>query len=218
MQTSCVRNACFPPSRRIRLGRCSALPLSLETALSQRTNKALLRSICEDAFQLQEERCQRQNERLENMLKERTGQLLFTRGLLNVRGVLEYLEDECRVSHIFEKDPSRQEIWAQILQESGKESLVACLLRANDKLKRKSTKPHSLEQDISEMYQHAGNSIHGHGKLSPVQYEGMRRSVEIVEGPLLPNHCQMFVCICQHFGVPYRYSQVNAQVEIDQTA
>ena len=176
----------------------------------------MLRSICEDAFQLQE--AQRQNGRLESMLKERTAQLLFTRGLLSVRGILEYLEDECRISHDFEKDPSRQEIWAQILKESGNDSLVDCLLRANDKVKRKSTKPHSLEQDISEMYQHASNSIHGHGKLYPVQYEDMHRSVEIVEGPLLPNHCQMFVCICQHFGVPYRYSQVNAQVEIDQTA
>lgn len=202
--------------------RCRGLPTSLESALSRRTDKKLLRDICEDAFQKQdeihklefellEERSGRVKDRLDNLLQKRSADLLFAQGLLNVRGVLEYLEDECRQTHILKNSNNRQEIWAQILQESANQELVACLARANDKLKRKSSKPLRLEEDISEMYQFASNSVHG--KLSPELYRELDKVVYIVEGPLLPKHCQMLICICKHFGFPYMYHQVRTQHE-----
>ena len=33
--------------------------------------------------------------------------------------------------------------------------------------------------------------------------------VDIVEEPLLPKKTQMMVCICEHFGFPYKYHQVK---------
>ena len=167
-----------------RKSRCLALPTSLESALSPRIDKNLLRDICEDVFQQQAERSKlefelaqekfgRENERLKYLLKKRTADLLFTRGLLNVRGVLEFLEDECRETHIL-KDPSnRQEIWTCILQDTANQRLVKCLARGNDKLKRKAFKPVNLERDIDVMYKFASNSIHG--KLSPTTVCGSRK-------------------------------------------
>lgn len=194
----------------------------MESALSRRTDKQLLRDICVDAFQQQEdfrklqlelaeEKFGRANERLKNLLKERTADLLFTKGLLNGRGVLEYLQDEWRESHLLQNPIDRQEIWTQILQEPANKDLVACLVRANDKLKRKSTTPLKLEQDISDMYQFASNSVHG--KLSPEMYTDLKKFVHIVEGPLLPKHCQMLVCICEHFDFPYIFRQVTTHHE-----
>ena len=172
---------------RLRSVKCRALPISLESALSRRTDKKLLRDICIDAFQQQEqerkleaqlaeekfrgaeEKFGRLNERLENLLKMRTADLLFTKGLLNVTGVLEYLEDDCRETRVLQNPNDRQEIWTHILQETANQDLKKCLVRANDKLKRKSSKPLKLEEDISEMYHFASNSVHG--KLSPVYME-----------------------------------------------
>lgn len=148
-------------------------------------------------------------DRLDNLLQKRSAELLFARGLLNVRGVLEYLEDDCRQSHILKNPNDRQEIWTQILQESANQNLVTCLARANDKLKRKSSKPLNIERDISEMYQFASSSVYG--KLSPELYREQEKIVYIVEGPLLPKHCQMLICICKQFGFPYMYSQVKTQ-------
>ena len=224
-----LHNICRIPFRRCLSNQCFALLTSLESALSRRTDKKLLRDICEEAFrhqqelhqqelqssrlelQLVDEKSGRAIERLQTLLKERTADLFFTKGVLNVIGVLEYLEDECRTTHILKNLNDRQEIWTQILQEPSNQDLVKCLNRASDERKRKSSKPLKLEEDISQMYQFASNTIHG--RLSHEYYEDQGKFVYIVEGPLLPKHCQMLICICTHFGFPLKYRQVTTQHE-----
>lgn len=212
----------------LRSVRCRALPTSLECALSRRTDKKLLRDICQDAFQRQEEvhkiqlerrklqlelleeKLGRANERLRNLLKDRSAELLFSQGLLTVRGVLEYLEDDCRWCHILKDPNDRQEIWTEILQQSANQDLVKGLTRVNDE----EVDRRKLEQEISELCLYATDEAHAtlYTKyLSAQTYFDQKSYVHIFEGPLLSKHCRMMMCICEHFGFPYMYRQVKTQ-------
>lgn len=182
MQTSICRHftSSSLQSTQRRKSRCLALPASLDIALSRRTNKALLRSICEDAFLQQqaafeqqqtlflEQQAQAQqrlalqgdslgqeNCRLRHLLRDRTAQLLASRGALTITGVLTNLEHEHSFVYFSDEHPSCQEVWTDILER--RHHLTAELLRATDDSSRQSTSISSLAQDITSVSQHVSS-------------------------------------------------------------
>ena len=172
------------------------LPASLDEALSaKRINKQQIRALCElqqeqarsqqqaaaDALALQEKEAQIQLMRTEAMLTDRSVKLLFAQGLLNVRGVIEWLAEDNSSKYFIGTDPSRGKVWEAILADPAHQDLERCLVRATGKQKQKDKK---LHLDISDIYQHA--SSHVHGRSSPAMHNQLSTVVDIVKGPLLP--------------------------------
>ncbi|KAL0025539.1 hypothetical protein WJX77_010923 [Trebouxia sp. C0004] len=143
----------------------ASLPASLDKALSApRLNKLQFRVLCE--LQQQEALNQRQTAeaareiqqkdavihqkvaeielmRTEAMLKDRTAKLLFVRGLLNVRGVLEWLEEDNAPMYFLDAKASRSEVWQAIW-----------LARATNKQEQKDKKLHlDITRSISTCQQ-----------------------------------------------------------------
>ena len=210
-------------SKQRRKSRCLALPASLDIALSRRTNKALLRSICEDAFlqqqtafeqrqtlfleqqaqarqrlALQGDSLGQENIRLRQLLRDRTAQLLARHGALTITGVLKYLEHEHSFVYFFDEHPSCQEVWTDILER--RHQLTAELLRATDDSSRQSTSIGSLAQDITFVSQHVSSDA----IATAFQEAAMGRQLEIIEGPLLLKYCKMMVCVCEYYEIPYK--------------
>lgn len=196
------------------------LPASLDQALSaRRVNKLQIRALCElqqaqaeaalrqaeDALKIQQKEAENENLRTNAMLSDRTSKLLFARGLLNVRGVLEWLEEEHGPKYGLQST-QKTEIWKALLSDPVNKNLVACLERATSKRKR-TTELHSV---IRETYDHASN--HVHGKKSPDDHKRFSTVVDIVEGPLLPAQAQIMVCICKHFRFPYELHQIQQKL------
>ncbi len=151
-----------------------ALALQQEQARSQQQAAA-------DALALQEKEAQIQLMRTEAMLTDRSVKLLFAQGLLNVRGVIEWLAEDNSSKYFIGTDPSRGKVWEAILADPAHQDLERCLVRATGKQKQKDKK---LHLDISDIYQHA--SSHVHGRSSPAMHNQLSTVVDIVKGPLLP--------------------------------
>ena len=122
--------------------------------------------------------------RTDSMLTDRTSKLLFARGLLNVRGVLEWLEEEYGPKYGLQLN-QKTDIWKAILSDPVQSDLVACLERATNK-RKKGTELHSA---VRQTYDHASN--HVHGKKSPDDHTRTSTVVDIVEGPLLLAQAQI---------------------------
>ncbi len=206
------------------------LSAPLDEALSaKRVNKQQIRALCElqqekasaslalqqeqgrsqqlaaaDALALQAKEAEIQLMRTKAMLRDRSVKLLFAEGLLNVRGVIEWLAEDNLPMYFSDSDPGRSKVWEAILADPIHHHLEQCLVRATGKQKQKDKK---LHLDINEIYQHASN--HVHGRISPAMHNQLATKVDIVEEPLLPKETQMMVCICEHFGFPYKYHQVK---------
>ena len=142
--------------------------------------------------------------RTEAMLRDRPFKLLFAKGLLNVRGVIEWLAEGNSPKYFIGSDPGRGKVWEAILADPVHQDLEQCLVRATGKQKQKDK---NLHRDISDIYQHASN--HVPGRVSPALHNPLSTVVDIVEGPLLPKDAQMMVCICSHFGLPYKYHHIK---------
>ncbi len=178
-----------------------ALALQQEQARSQQQAAA-------DAWALQQKEAQIQLMRTQAMLRDRSVKLLFAKGLLNVRGVIEWLAEDNSPIYFSGSDPGRGKVWEAILADPIHQDLEQCLVRATGKHKQKDKK---LHLDISEIYQHASN--HVHGRISPALHNQLYMHIYIVEGPLLPKEAQMMVCICKHFGFPYKYHQIKESLD-----
>lgn len=213
--------------------RCSCvvnvqLPPSLDQALSaRRINRPQVRALCElqqqeaeAALKIQQREAQIQERdaqiqqrdaqielmRTDAMLTDRTAKLLFARGLLNVRGVLEWLEEEYAPKYSLQLQ-QKTEIWQAILADPVNKDLESCLVRATNKQKQNDKKIHL---DIKETYAHASN--HVHGKKSPGDHTRDSTHiyiVDIVEGPLLPKQAQIMICICKYFKFPYEFHKIQ---------
>lgn len=131
------------------------------------------------------------------MLRDRSVKLLSANGLLNVRGVIEWLEEDSLPMYFSNSNPGRDQVWEAILADPVHQDLKQCLVRATGKHKQKEEK---LHLDISELYEHASN--HVHGNISPDMHNPLQTEVDIAEGHLLPKEAQMMTCICNHFGFP----------------
>ena len=175
----------------------ASLALHQEQARSQQQAAA-------DALALQEKEAQIQLMRTKAMLRDRSVKLLFAKGLLNVRGVIEWLAEDNLPMYFSGSDPGRSKVWEAILADPIHHHLEQCLVRATGQQKQKDKK---LHLDINEIYQHVSN--HVHGRISPAMHNQLSTKVDIVEGPLLAKEAQMMVCICEHFGFPYEYHQVT---------
>ncbi len=198
---------------------CAQLSASLDEALSaKRINKQHIRALCElqqeqarsqqqaaaDALTLQQQKAENQLLRTEAMLRDRSVKLLFAKGLLNVRGVIDWIAEDTSFKYFISSDPGRGKVWEAILADPIHQDLEQCLVRATGNQKQKDKK---LHLEISDIYQHASN--HVHGRISPTLHNQLSTVVDIVEGPLLPKEAQMMVCICSHFGFPYKYHQIK---------
>ena len=193
-----------------------------EALLAKRINKQQIRALCElqqeqarsqqqaaaDALALQQKEAQIQLMRTQAMLRDRSVKLLFAKGLLNVRGAIEWLAEDNSPKYFIGSDPGWGRVWEAILADPIHQDLEQCLVRATGKQKQKDKK---LHLDISEIYQHASN--HVHGRISPALHNQLSTVVDIVEGPLLPKEAQMMVCICKHFGFPYKYHQIKESLD-----
>ena len=190
------------------------LPAPLDEALSaKRVNRQQIRALCElqqeqasAILALQQEQARSQHlaaeiqlMRTEAMLKDRNVKLLFAKGLLNVRGVIDWLADDNIYLYFSGSDPGRGKIWEAMLADSAHHELEHCLVLATGKQKQKDKK---LHLDISEIYQHAS-------RIDPALHSERSTVVHIVEGPLLPKEAQIMVCICAHFVIPYKYHQTK---------
>ena len=118
------------------------LPASLDQALSaQRINKPQVRALCElqqqgaeavlktqqlDA-QIQQRDAQIELMRTDAFLSDRISKLLFARGLLNVRGVLELLQEESAPEYHLQLQ-QRTGIWQAILADPVNKDLESCLV------------------------------------------------------------------------------------------
>ena len=188
----------------------AALELQQQKAVSRLNAAEAALELQQQALQLQQQALQLQQKeaeiellRTDMMLQDRTSKLLFARGLLNVSGVLEWLEKEHAPKYGLQPN-QKTEIWQAILSDPVHKRLVTCLVRATSKQKQKDK---LLHLDIRETYAHASN--HVHGKKSPDDHKRFSTVVDIVEGPLLPKEAQIMVCICKHFRFPYRYHQIQ---------
>ena len=179
--------------------------------LQQAQAEAALRQ-AEDALKLQKKDADIQQKdadmelmRTDTMLTSMTLKHLFARGLLNVTGVLEWLEEEYGPKYGLQLN-QKTEIWKAILSDPVNKKLVACLERATSK-RKEGTELHSA---VREPYDHASN--HVHGKKSPDDHTRTSTVVDIVEGPLLPAQAQIMVCICKYFKFPYELHQIQEKL------
>ena len=184
-------------ARRQQQAAANALAIQQEQARSQQQAAA-------NALALQQQKAKIQLMRTEAMLKDRSVKLLFPKGLLNVRGVIEWLAEDNIYLYFSGSDPGLGKVWEAILADPAHHELEQCLVLATGKQKQKDKK---LHLDISDIYQHASN--HVHGKISPALHNQLSTVVNVVEGPLLPKEAQIMVCICAHFGFPYKYHQIK---------
>jgi len=182
----------------------ASLALQQEQARSQQLAAADALALHQEQARSQQLAAEIQLMRTKAMLRDRSVKLLFAKGLLNVRGVIEWLAEDNLPMYFSGSDPGRSKVWEAILADPIHHHLEQCLVRATGKQKQKDKK---LHLDINEIYQHASN--HVNGRISPAMHNQLSTKVDIVEGPLLPKEAQMMVCICEHFGFPYKYHQVN---------
>lgn len=189
------------------------LPASLDQALSApRLNKLQLRALCElqqqeaeaalglkqQALQLQQKEAEIEFLRTDMMLRDRTSKLLFSRGLLSVKGVLEWLEEEHAPKYGLQTN-QKTEIWQAILADPVHKRLVTCLVRATSKQRQKDK---LLHLDIRDTYVRAS-------KKSPYNHNRSGTVIDIGDGPFLPQEAQIMVCICKHFRFPYKYHPIQ---------
>ena len=198
------------------------LPAPLDEALAaKRVNRQEIRALCElqqeqasatlalqqiqarrqqqaaaNALALQQQKAEIQLMRTEVMLRDRNVKLLFAKGLLNVRGVIDWLADDNIYLYFSGSDPGRGKVWEAMLADSAHHELEHCLVLATGKQKQKDKK---LHLEISDIYEHAS-------RISPALHSERSTVVHIVEGPLLPKEAQIMVCICAHFFIPYKVS------------
>jgi len=182
--------------------------LQQEQARSQQQAAADALALQQEQGRSQQKEAQIQLMRTQAMLRDRSVKLLFAKGLLNVRGVIEWLAEDNSPIYFSGSDPGRGKVWEAILADPIHQDLEQCLVRATGKHKQKDKK---LHLDISEIYQHASN--HVHGRISPALHNQLYMHIYIVEGPLLPKEAQMMVCICKHFGFPYKYHQIKESLD-----
>ena len=148
----------------------------------------------------QQKEAQIQLMRTEALLGDRSVKFLFAQGQLNVRGVIEWLAEDNSYRYFTGSDPGRDKVGEAILANPYHQGLEQCLVRATGKQNQKDKK---LHLDISDIYQNASN--HWHNRIS----QDLSTVVDIVkEERLLPKQAQMMVCICKHFGIPYKYNQI----------
>ena len=112
--------------------------------------------------------------RTEAMLRDRPFKLLFAKGLLNVRGVIEWLAEGNSPKYFIGSDPGRGKVWEAILADPVHQDLEQCLVRATGKQKQKDK---NLHRDISDIYQHASN--HVPGRVSPALHNPLSTVVDI---------------------------------------
>lgn len=183
----------------------ASLALQQEQARSQQLAAADALALHQEQARSQQLAAEIQLMRTKAMLRDRSVKLLFAKGLLNVRGVIEWLAEDNLPMYFSGSDPGRSKVWEAILADPIHHHLEQCLVRATGKQNQKDKK---LHLDINEIYQHASN--HVHGRISPAMHNQLSTKVDIVEGPLLAKEAQMMVCICEHFGFPYKYHQDGA--------
>ena len=136
----------------------AALELQQEQARSQQQAAADALALQQEQALSQQKGAQIQLLRKEAMLTDRSVKLLFAQGLLNVRGVIEWLAEDNSSKYFIGTDPSRGKVWEAILADPAHQDLERCLVRATGKQKQKDKK---LPLDISDIYQHASSHVHG---------------------------------------------------------
>ena len=106
-------------TRSQQLAAADALALHQEQARSQQQAAA-------DALALQEKEAQIQLTRTKAMLRDRSVKLLFAKGLLNVRGVIEWLAEDNLPMYFSGSDPGRSKVWEAILADPIHHHLEQC--------------------------------------------------------------------------------------------
>ncbi len=145
----------------------AALALQQEQAWSQQQAAA-------DALALHQQKKENQLMRTEAMLRDRSVKLLFAKGLLNVRGAIEWLAEDNSPKYFIGSDPGWGKVWEAILADPVHQDLEQCLVRATGKQKQKDK---NLHRDISDIYQHASN--HVPGRVSPALHNPLSTVVDI---------------------------------------
>ncbi|KAK9808512.1 hypothetical protein WJX73_003486 [Symbiochloris irregularis] len=120
-------------------------------------------------------------------LEGMTGKFLLLKGLLSVRGMLEWIERPVvLLKGVQTTDSARVRKWQQLLAEPAKMSLVECIVKATG------WKAHEIPQRIDGIY-----------KQARYQHPWKPLKVMLVEGPL--NKEQIFAaeCVAKHWRIPH---------------
>jgi hypothetical protein len=139
-------------------------------------------------------------------LESAMGQLLRLKGLLHMRGVLEYVEQHYKQQHLSTRE-KREVMWEKVLQQHP--SLEQCIVR------KTGWRSGVITNRISSLYDTLNK--HCHTAYTPEEWT-LRDAIVITDthqAALLD--CHVLVCICEHFGIPYelQLSDVAADIEND---
>eukprot|EP00611_Tribonema_gayanum_P008924 TRINITY_DN18626_c0_g1_i1.p1 TRINITY_DN18626_c0_g1~~TRINITY_DN18626_c0_g1_i1.p1 ORF type:complete len:264 (-),score=53.96 TRINITY_DN18626_c0_g1_i1:121-882(-) len=117
-------------------------------------------------------------------------QLMRLRGLLNMPGILWFIEPRYREEH-YQVREKREDIWAGVLQEHP--TLAACIT------KKTGWKPEAIPQRISSLY----DTLNKHSRAAPSPC-AWRDEIAITNAhqTTLPD-CHALACICEHFNIRY---------------
>jgi len=136
--------------------------------------------------------------KLEQLAKDRGVELLYLRGILNMRGVLETIEAESGVP--LEKT-KRMDKWVWLFE--GNAQLLKCVeAAARVKGARRAA------EAVVKLYEHLSSHVHGSHRVD--DYAKSRRKVVIYH--VSPMHSRTMECICQAYSYPYEvYTPANDQ-------
>lgn len=120
----------------------ASLALQQEQARSQQLAAADALALHQEQARSQQLAAEIQVMRTKAMLRDRSVKLLFAKGLLNVRGVIEWLAEDNLPMYFSGSDPGRSKVWEAILADPIHHHLEQCLVRATGKQKQKDKKLH----------------------------------------------------------------------------